>query len=136
MMLKALDMCNDLHYNQREVRGIMPRGFYNLFKSRKVFKNIWDDLGVDVPKGFWPYIKIHKLERMWKKYEVNELKNRSKFFPAERLVITNNIIKKVVNINKAQSLSILLNYYPIHDPFLLKNIKLSPYLGVIKKMIL
>ena len=50
------------------MKGITPRFCSNLFKGSKVFKNIWDYLDVEIPKGFWPYIKIDKLERIWKKY--------------------------------------------------------------------
>ena len=89
-----------------------------------------------MPKGFWPYVKIDKLERMWKKYEVNELKDRSKFFPSERLVITNRIIRNTINISKAMTEKYIIDFYPIHDPFLLKNIKISPYLRVMKKSVL
>ena len=30
----------------------------------------------------------------------------------------------------------IIDFYPIHDPFLLKNIKISPYLRVMKKSVL
>ena len=103
MLLKALYLCNDLYYNHRTVKGIVPRGCSNLTKSSKLFLTLWDYLKIEIPKGFWTYTKIDKLERMWKKYEINEMKARSKFFPAERLSLTDKIIRRSINISKAMT---------------------------------
>ena len=63
------------------------------------------------------------------------MKQRSKFFPAARLIITNSIIKQNINITKAIDEQYIMDFFPIHDPFILKNIKLYPYIKVIKNLI-
>ena len=68
MFLKALYECNNLFYNYREMRGLTPRWCSNLFRSKKTLKNIWDHLGIEVPKGFWTYVHSDKYDRLWRKY--------------------------------------------------------------------
>lgn len=41
-----------------------------------------------------------------------------------------------MNISRSIKERYILDYYPLHDPFLLKGIKLSPYLNVIKSLVL
>ena len=71
---------------------------------------------------------------MWRKFEINELKDRSKFFPAERLIITNKVIYDCVNISKSLEKKHIVDFYPLHDPYVLKNIEILPYISTIKKL--
>ena len=69
MFLKAQYECNNLYYNFREIKGFIPRSCSNLCGGKEmVLKNIWNHMGIEVPKGFWNYVYNEKLERIWRKY--------------------------------------------------------------------
>ena len=65
---------------------------------------------------------------------MNELKHRSKFFPSERLIITNRVITEIINLSSSLDKKHIIDYYPLHDPFTLKSIEVSPYLSAIKNL--
>jgi hypothetical protein len=134
MFLKALHMCNDMFYNHREARSIIPRGLSNLWTDKNKLRNIWNHMGIDSPSGFCTYRRTKNNERLWRKFEINELKDRSKFFPSERLIITNKVIYDSLNISKSLEKLHIINYYPLHDPYMLKNIEISPYIASIKAL--
>lgn len=137
MFLKALHMCNEMYYEHREMRSLMPRILDNfLFTTDRETKlrTIWYYINIPNPSGFCQYYKIDKLERLWRKFEINELKERSKFFPSERLIITNRVILEMLNLSSSLDKKHLLDYYPLHDPYTLKSIEIAPYLSVIKKL--
>ena len=100
MFLKASCTCNELFTNNRKVTGILPRSLMNLWESEFKLKNIWTHLNVKSPSGFHTYVRRPENDKMWRKFEINELKDRSKFFPAERLMITNKVIYNHINISK------------------------------------
>jgi hypothetical protein len=68
MFIKALYICNDMYFNHRENRDILPKMISNFFINKKRLKNIWDYLNIDNPTGFWEYIKTKKTERIWRKF--------------------------------------------------------------------
>lgn len=55
MFLKALDLSNDLFYNYRETRSIIPRAVSNVWTARNKLKNIWFYMNISVPSGFCTY---------------------------------------------------------------------------------
>ena len=65
---------------------------------------------------------------------MNELKERSKFFPSERLIITNRVITEIINLSSSLDKKHIIDYYPLNDPFTLKSIEVAPYLSVIKNL--
>ena len=132
MFLKTAYVCNQLYHDYRDV---FFRGIRNVFSDTKILKNIWDNMGEKNPRAYWPYFSSHKLERIWRKHEISEEKLRSKFTPASRIIITNNIVREYINIGKSITDKLIIDYFPIHDPFILKNIYLRPYLNVITNLI-
>ena len=98
-------------------------------------KNIWNRMGENTPRGYWPYFYSGKLDRIWKKHEISENKDRSKFTPASRTIIIDRIINSQINISEAKQEGIIKEYYPIHDPYILKNIRLQPYLNVLDRLV-
>lgn len=91
-------------------------------------------MGIESPSGFSTYRRTKSNEKLWRKFEINELKDRSKFFPAERLTMTNKVISDNINISKGLEQMHIIEYYPLHDPFVLKNIEISPYIANVKKL--
>lgn len=63
---------------------------------------------------------------------MNEHKTRSKFVHSERVYICNKIINRIINIAPAQSIKLIESYFPTHDAYVLKGIKIEPYLKVLK----
>jgi hypothetical protein len=64
MFLKALNMCNEMYYEHREVRSFIPRivsNFCNTEECMNKLKNIWYYIGIDSPSGFCTYYRIEKL---------------------------------------------------------------------------
>lgn len=55
--------------------------------------------------------------------------------PSARILITDQIITELVNISKAKLQTLVTDYYPIHDPYILKNIRIQPYLNVLENMV-
>ena len=92
-------------------------------------------MGIENPRVYWTYFSSARMERMWRKREISEEKIRSKFTPASRITITNDIVKEYVKIGSAITDQLIIDYFPIHDPFVLKNIYLRPYLNVITNLI-
>jgi hypothetical protein len=80
--VKAISMVNDFFYKNRENRSVIPNLVRNFFISKRKLKNLWDRLDIRQPTGYTEYVKNKSLDRIWRKYEVNERKDRSKFFPA------------------------------------------------------
>ena len=101
MFLRALNICNELYFNYRETRSIIPRTLSNLWTTKTKLRNIWHYMGIESPSGFSTYRRTKSNEKLWRKFEINELKDRSKFFPAERLTMTNKVISDNINISKA-----------------------------------
>ena len=119
------------------MRSIIPRvvsNFCDTEDKQNKLKTIWYHIGISSPSGYFTYERIEKAERLWRKYEVNELKERSKFFPAERLIITNRVITEIINLSSSLDKKHIIDYYPLHDPFTLKSIEVAPYLSVIKNL--
>ena len=58
------------------------------------------------------------------------MKSRSKFVHSERIYITNKIISRLLNIAPAMSINLICSFFPSHDPYVLKGIKVQPYLKV------
>lgn len=119
------------------MRSIIPRvvsNFCDTEDKQNKLKTIWYHIGISSPSGYFTYERIEKAERLWRKYEVNELKERSKFFPAERLMITNRVITEIINLSSSLDKKHIIDYYPLHDPFTLKSIEVAPYLSVIKNL--
>lgn len=55
MFLKALDTANELFYNYRETRSIIPRAVSNLWTTKYKLRNIWYYMAIDTPSGFCTY---------------------------------------------------------------------------------
>lgn len=51
---------------------------------------------------------------------------------SEKVYITNKIINRMINIAPARSIKIIESFFPTHDPYVLKGIKIEPYLKVLK----
>ena len=49
-------------------------------------------------------------------------------------MITNKVITDIINLSSSLDKSHIIDFYPLHDPFTLKNIEVAPYLTVIKKL--
>lgn len=49
-------------------------------------------------------------------------------------MITNRIINQCFNVGKCIERLHVKDFYPLHDPFILKNILITPYLQTIKKL--
>lgn len=132
IFLKAIWFSNEMYKNHRNT---FFRGLKNSFSDTQIMKTIWDRMGENQPRAYWPYFSSGKLERIWRKHEISEEKFRSKFTPAARIIITNDIVREYVNVSKAMTQKLLIEYFPIHDPFILKNILLRPYLNVITNLL-
>lgn len=55
MFLKAIQMCNEMYYEHREMRSAIPRDLSNFCDSENKenkLKNIWYYLGINQPSGF------------------------------------------------------------------------------------
>lgn len=65
LFLKSLNVANDLYFHHRKS---ICRSFENLYKGDMILKNLWNRLGENYPRGYWPYFYSEKLERMWRKY--------------------------------------------------------------------
>ena len=50
---------------------------------------------------------------------------------SERVYICNKVVNKVVNIAPAKGLRVVEEYFPVHDPYVLKGIRVEPYVGVV-----
>jgi hypothetical protein len=118
----------------RNPKSIIPRAISNIWTDPMILKNIWNHMKIQEPSGFSTYKKNPKKERMWRKFEINELKDRSKFFPSERLILTNKVIYDCINISKSLEKQHIADFYPLHDPYVLKNIEISPYIASIKSL--
>ena len=55
--------------------------------------------------------------------------------PSARILITDQIITELVSISKAKLQTLVADYFPIHDPYILKNIRIQPYLNVLENMV-
>jgi hypothetical protein len=91
-------------------------------------------MAITSPSGFCTYRRTKSNEKLWRKFEINELKDRSKFFPSERLLITNKVIYDHINLSKSLEKKHIINFYPLHDPYVIKNIEIAPYITNIKKL--
>lgn len=100
MFVKSLHTCNSLFREFRATKGVLPPVLENFLVSPCKLKTIWNYMNVENPTGFWSYVKTKKYERIWRKFEINESKDRSKFFPSERLIITNRILSECLNISR------------------------------------
>ena len=69
MFLKAQWVGNNLYKKHRTTPF---RGVKNMIKDTKILKNIWDKMGQDQPRAYWPYFSSNKLERIWRKHEISE----------------------------------------------------------------
>lgn len=49
-------------------------------------------------------------------------------------MITNRVIIDIINLSSSLDKKHIIDYYPLHDPYTLKNIEVQPYLSVIKKL--
>jgi len=60
MFLKALDMCNEMYYEHREVRSMVPRLVSNFCNSdnENKLRTIWYYIGIDSPSGYFTYERI------------------------------------------------------------------------------
>lgn len=60
---------------------------------------------------------------MWRTYETNEVGKRSMFMPMEKLKMAHATISSVINIEKMIKSMMVLQYFPLHDDFILKGIR-------------
>jgi len=61
MFLKALSMCNNMYYEHREERSVIPRFISNFWTDKLKLKCIWSHLEIDNPSGFSTYYKTEKM---------------------------------------------------------------------------
>lgn len=126
---KAMEVCNNI-YDKHTTDTWFKKTMSALAGSKLKLKNLWDQLGYSEPTAYCEYFKKKRLERIWRKYEINEKRQRSKFISSQRLYISNRVIHSFMNMGQGLAVKLINEYFPLHDPYLLKGIPVQPYLNV------
>ncbi|CAD8148836.1 unnamed protein product [Paramecium octaurelia] len=112
---KALRKANEIWYSTHK------SCWSDLLDEKIILRNIWDMLGMEPAAPYTQYFQLQNDfgKQMWRKYEINELKDRSEFNNMEKIKITHAITLKHVNMSKLLQSLIAVGYFPIHDTYAL-----------------
>lgn len=89
--------------------------------KKKYLMNIWDYMDTAPMAPFREYEKNDKFNVLWREYEINERKGRSRFKQTDRLKLLDNIMTESFNIQRLRMFGILDNTLVLHDNYILKG---------------
>lgn len=93
----------------------------------RVLRTLWDETGVIEFAPFRNYFEKKNVERIWRKTEKNELRQRTKFKESDSLILVNRLIQHSLSIQAGLKYRLLVSYFPSHNPYILRGISIKHY---------
>jgi anoctamin-10 len=94
----------------------LKRLFFCCFPKKKYVKTLWDRIGVEAVA---PYAKFDPSHCIWRDYQINERKDRSKFRSMDRIKLLNNLILDSINVYELVANDVMRGFMPLHDYYIL-----------------
>lgn len=88
--------------------------------NRYFLETIWDKLRID-PVGPSAHFNPNEEKQKWKSYQINEHGHRSIYTSADRIRMSNMILKEIFSSHLLSSLGFLLSYFALHDQYILRG---------------